>query len=97
MSEEAFVKEFVEKVEDSTKLRHLREDVSRMCKSDRVSTFPGFSCWNGLFSRITARVDGQREHEVPLSCGLLRLRKDGWSSTSATDLESIAFIVVCSV
>ena len=91
------MKEFAEKVEDSTKLRHLREGVSRMCKSDRVSTFPGVSCWNGLFSRITARVDGQREHEVPLSCGLLRLRKDGWSSTSATDLESIAFIVVCSV
>lgn len=41
MDEEGFVKAFAEKVLDDTRLRHLREDVSRMCKSDRVSTFPG--------------------------------------------------------
>lgn len=41
MDEEGFVKVFAEKIIDDTRLRHLREDVSRMCKSDRVSTFPG--------------------------------------------------------
>ena len=41
MDEEGFVKALAEKIIDDTRLRHLREDVSRMCKSDRMSTFPG--------------------------------------------------------
>lgn len=65
MAEADFLESICDPISDDTRIRELREDVSRMCRNENVYNFPGRGeICKALTCRLTTGIHGSGECEV---------------------------------